>query len=425
MATVLEKDKSLLVEGPASVVLQEGRVTALGARLPLGRIVVIRKGKALPLEAEEEARLKVNVNSGHVPLLLDSSTIPESWMRAISQIESERIPTVMVLGASDCGKNTFCIALVNRLAKGNAKIAIIDGDVGQSDIGPPAAVSFSLVKKPIFDLFDLKPHSVIFVGNTSPSGVSARILKGVASLNDEVKGEQVSHLIVNTDGWVSDEGALDFKLHMVDIISPDVVVGIQRDRELEPILSALEGKGNRVLRVEAPQVVCPRNREIRRELREQCYRKFLVEASVRTLPLGWLRLENTFLNQVEVDTAMRNSVSKLLDSPVVWCVATQLGLRVIVPKNSKVEKTSIIEAEAILKMPIRIIFEGEEKGLIVALLDRDGRFGGLGAVHSINFQNGIIKVYTPYYKVPGVIQFGRIRLNESGRETEYTEDFEP
>ena len=97
MATVLEKDKSLLVEGPASVVLQEGRVTALGARLLLGRIVVIRKGKALPLEAEEEARLKVNVNSGHVPLLLDSSTIPESWMRAISQIESERIPTVMVL----------------------------------------------------------------------------------------------------------------------------------------------------------------------------------------------------------------------------------------------------------------------------------------------------------------------------------------
>jgi polynucleotide 5'-hydroxyl-kinase GRC3/NOL9 len=425
VSTVLEKDKALLVEGPASVVLQEGRVTALGARLPLGKAVVIRKGKALPLEAEEEAHLKVNAISGHVPLLLDGSTIPKSWREAISQIDAEKVPTVMVLGASDCGKNTFCIALVNKLAKGNVKIAIIDGDVGQSDIGPPAAVSFSVVRKPVFDLFDLKPRSAVFVGNTSPSGVSDRVLAALASLNDEVKGELVSHLIVNTDGLVTDEGAVDFKLHMAEIISPQVVVGIQRDGELEPILSALEGKGNRVLRVEAPAVVCHRNREMRRELREQCFRKFLVEASVRTLPLGWLRLEYTFLNQVEADTGMRNTVSKLLDSPVVWCATTEQGLRVVVPRDSKVDKASILETERVLKVPVRVVFEGEEKGLIVALLDKEGKFGGLGAVHSINFQNGTIKVYTPYLRMPSVIQFGRIRLSESGRESEYTEDFEP
>ncbi len=406
------------------MILQEGKVTALGARLPLGKTVVIRKGKALPLEAEEEARLKLNINSGHVPLLLDGSTIPDSWTAAINLIESEKTQIIMVLGASDCGKNTFCIALVNKLAKGKVKIAVIDGDVGQSDIGPPAAICFSLVHRPIFDFFDFMPQSVVFVGNTSPNGVSARILKGMANLNEEVRREQVSHLIVNTDGWVSDEGAVDFKLHMAEIISPTVVVGIQRDRELEPILSELERKGNRIFRVEAPQVVCPRNREMRRELREQCYHKFLVEASVRTLPLGWLRLENTFLNQVEADAALRNSVSKLLDSPVVWCTATQLGIRVIIPRNSKVEKKAIVQAEDTLKKPIKVIFEGEEKGLIVALLDKEGRFGGLGAIHSINFQEGVIRIYTPYYKVPGVIQFGRIRLNELGRETAYIEDFE-
>ena len=425
MSTVLEKDKALLIEGPASVVLQEGRVTALGARLPLGKAVVIRKGKALPLVAEEEAHLRVNASSGHVPLVLDGSTIPESWWKAINQIEAENVPSVMVFGASDCGKNTFCIALANKLAKGNVKIAIIDGDVGQSDIGPPAAVSFSIVRKPIFDLFDLKPRSAVFVGRTSPSGVSSRVLAALASLNDEVKGEAVSHLIVNTDGWVSDESAVDFKVRMVDIISPQVVVGIQRDAELEPILSTLEGKGNKILRVEAPGVVCHRNREIRRELREQCFRKFLVEASVRTIPLGWLRLEQTFLNQVEADAALRNSVSKLLDSPVVRCVATEQGVRVVVPRDSKVDKASILKTEMALKMPVRVVFEGEEKGLIVALLDKDGKFGALGAVHSINFQNGIIKVYTPYHRIPSIIQFSTIRLNESGRESENTEDFEP
>jgi len=424
MSVVLEKGKALLVEGPASVVISEGRVNALGAGLPLGKAVIIRKGKALPLEAQEEARIRVNASDGNVPLVLEGSTIPDSWWKVIERIEANKVPKVMVLGASDCGKNTFCIALANRLVKLNAEVAIIDGDVGQSDVGPPAAVSLSVVRKPVFDLFDLCPSSVVFVGNTSPTDISGRVLAALALLNDEVKNEHVSHLVVNTDGWVSDVGAVDFKLKMVEIVSPEVVVGIQRSGELEPILSDLERRGRRILRVEAPPVVLHRNREIRRELREQCYRKFLSDASVRTLPLSWLSLEHTFLSHMEADVALCSTVSRLLNCSVVRCMTTQEGLRVIVPRSSKVDKALILEAERATKMPIRVIFEGEEKGLVVALLDKERRFGGLGAVHSIDFRRGLIRVLTPYSGVPSIIQFSRIRLDEFGRESGYTEDFE-
>ncbi|MEM2093895.1 MAG: Clp1/GlmU family protein [Candidatus Bathyarchaeia archaeon] len=424
MSIVLEKDRVLLVEGPASVVIHEGRVNALGAPLPTGKAVIIRKGKVLPLEAEENARLKVTSSNDHSAILVEGSTIPESWRRAISQIEEYKLSTTMVLGASDCGKNTFCIALANRLLKQNLRVAIVDGDVGQSDIGPPGAVSFSVIKQPVYDLFELDPNSVVFVGNTSPSAITGRVLSALAALNNEVRNEQIPRLIVNTDGWVSDAEAVDFKLRVAKIFSPDAVVGIQNHEELEPILSRLESDGNNIIRVETPPVVYHRSREIRRELREQCFRKFLSNASIKTLPVGWLRLEHTFLGETDADAAISNIVSQLLKTSVVRCISTSEGLRVVLPRNTKVDKASILDTEKALKMSLRIVFEGDEKGLVVALLDKDRRFGGLGTVHSIDFRRGVIKLLTPYQRVPSIIQFGRIRLDESGKERGYTDDFE-
>ena len=89
MSTILEKGKTLLVEGPASVVVKGGKITALGTLLPVGKVIVVRKGKALPFEVEEDGQLNVTTGGDRGPLLLDGSTIPESCLLYTSDAADE------------------------------------------------------------------------------------------------------------------------------------------------------------------------------------------------------------------------------------------------------------------------------------------------------------------------------------------------
>lgn len=49
MKHVVEKGKTLLVDGPASVSLLSGKISVLGAPLQISEKLVVREGKRLPL----------------------------------------------------------------------------------------------------------------------------------------------------------------------------------------------------------------------------------------------------------------------------------------------------------------------------------------------------------------------------------------
>jgi polynucleotide 5'-hydroxyl-kinase GRC3/NOL9 len=59
------------------------------------------------------------------------------WQQAIDAIlETTRRPlVVMVVGAVDTGKTTFCTCLARALFERGMKVAVVDADLGQSDIG--------------------------------------------------------------------------------------------------------------------------------------------------------------------------------------------------------------------------------------------------------------------------------------------------
>ena len=65
-------------------------------------------------------------------------------------------------------KAVFALILLNKLIDGKCKVAILDGDLGQSDIGPSATVGYGLTSKRIPELYDLKLKNAFFVGVTSP-----------------------------------------------------------------------------------------------------------------------------------------------------------------------------------------------------------------------------------------------------------------
>lgn len=167
---------------------------------------------------------------------MDRIEIPDRW-RALDA-EAWRGP-VLVLGATDTGKSTFARYLYHRLVDHHARIAYLDGDVGQSHLGPPATLTLALSEEaPTFPPGG--PQRVWFVGSNSPTGHMLPLAAGLARLVRFAGTEGAGVTVIDTTGLVNPgQGGAALKWAVVDLLRPCTVVGLQRREELEPILAPL------------------------------------------------------------------------------------------------------------------------------------------------------------------------------------------
>ena len=91
--------------------------------------------------------------------------------------------TVVVVGATDVGKTTFCLAMANACLVRGHKCAVVDADLGQSEIGPPATVGWGLLESPASALSDIECRDLFFVGSTSPAGRLLQTVVAVQRMN--------------------------------------------------------------------------------------------------------------------------------------------------------------------------------------------------------------------------------------------------
>ena len=141
------------------------------------------------------------------------STIPASWNKPVEAILGlqKRPVVVLILGAADCGKSSLCTYLLNNLIDGKNKVAVLDGDLGQSDIGPSATIGYAVTSKRVAELYDLKLKNAFFVGVTSPITAIAKTIEGLTAMKAEILQQQADFVLVNTDGWVSGDVAVKYK----------------------------------------------------------------------------------------------------------------------------------------------------------------------------------------------------------------------
>jgi polynucleotide 5'-hydroxyl-kinase GRC3/NOL9 len=200
----VEPGKTLLVDGPASVAVVSGKVEVLGFPVKCARRVVVREGKRLPFFTLETASFDISLGENALVEEVGGNTIPPSWAESADALRSfQKKPVVaMVMGKVDSGKTTYCTYLINRLLDAKQRVAILDGDLGQSDIGPPCTVAYAFATKPLTELYELKADNALFVGVTSPSEAMNKTIEGVASMKAEILEMAADFVIVNTDGWV-------------------------------------------------------------------------------------------------------------------------------------------------------------------------------------------------------------------------------
>ena len=416
MKYTVKKGKTLLVDGPASVSLLSGKAKVLGATLKAGEKVVIREGKRMPFEVNKRVVLDLMLGESATFEETEGSTIPASWENASMEIISYGKPvTVMVMGGVDSGKTSFCTYLANKALKRRRKIAIIDGDLGQSDIGPPSTIGFSLVTTPIKDLFEMEAENAYFVGLTSPSRAVNRVVEGLNTLKGRVLETGINFLIVNTDGWIEGEDAARYKVRLTERVAPDIVVGIQQGDELTPILTAL--KGTKTLIIDSPPVIHKRNREKRKVLRELSYKKYLKEARVQSFPLNWVRVEGApFGTGVPLTLEQMEKVRKSLGISLVYGEETPTNVFVVLKENQWVDEKLVQRIEEGFGKKVKVIREGEEQGLLLALLDAPGNFLGIGVLCGLDYKRRVMKVYTPVSENVSTIHVGQMKLDKRGGE---------
>jgi polynucleotide 5'-hydroxyl-kinase GRC3/NOL9 len=208
----------------------------------------------------------------------------------------DRGGTVMVLGAPDTGKSTLSRYLVYKTFAAGLPGALVDLDLGQSHLGPPATLGMALFPPRLPGDNTLFPESLYFIGQTSPVGSILEVSVGCRVLVDQATGHGVTRVVVNTSGLVHGPAALRLKRTQMELLHPHLVLALQRDQELEPLLLALGGDGDGgelpsgwvLLRLPVSSRASRKTPEDRRRYREERFRRYFQAA--RRLALPWRSL---------------------------------------------------------------------------------------------------------------------------------------
>jgi polynucleotide 5'-kinase involved in rRNA processing len=175
----------------------------------------------------------------HFPFLARLEILPE-WEGA-ARLFLERGGIAVVLGAPDTGKSALSRYLLYKTFAAGLPGALVDLDLGQSHLGPPATLGLGLFPPRLPGDNSLFPESLYFIGQTSPVGSILEVAVGCRVLVEEAARRGVTRAVVNTSGLVHGPGALRLKRAQVELLQPRFIFALQRDRELDPLLQGLGG----------------------------------------------------------------------------------------------------------------------------------------------------------------------------------------
>lgn len=415
----IEKNRTLLVDGPASVTITSGKAQVFSTTILSPRRIVIREGKRLPFAVEENAVFEISAGEKARIEEIAGNTCPPSWTRAYEELlKIENNPvTAVIVGAAGSGKTSFCTFLANGLVNERHKVAIIDGDLGQSDIGPPSTVAYNVVTKPLTDLFSLKAKNAVFVGATSPGTAIEKVVSGLTTLKEEVLVHNPDYIIIDTDGWTNGECAVDYKLKLVEKLCPNVVFCIQQKDELMPLLNVL--REFKSVQVEYPSAIKERDKENRRSLRELGYQKYLRNTKVQSLPLNWLKIEDDALfglGKGREDVRRARRIYELLGMKPLHYAEINDRIIIVVGKKKWIASENLKKLEEFTRKEIEIIRTGEEEGLVTALYGSGGKFLGIGVLLGIDYVRKALKIMTPVTEEISSVAIGKVRLDKNMKE---------
>ncbi len=200
--------------------------------------------------------------------------------QAVVERVAQSSGVIMVVGGLDTGKTTLGRAIAAAGLHGGRSVAYLDADLAQKAVGPPTAVGLRMVMDPA----DLEPEAlsradaIAFVGSISPQGQLLPLVVGAARLLERAFENGADLVVIDTSGLVSGVYGQILKYHKVELLRPDVVIGLQRGAELDPLLGIV----NRFFATDVVSLpvhpdVHPTSVEERAAFRERAMRAYFAE----------------------------------------------------------------------------------------------------------------------------------------------------
>jgi polynucleotide 5'-hydroxyl-kinase GRC3/NOL9 len=274
--------------------------------------------------------------------------------RAVSGARS-----VVLFGGIDSGKTTTATAMVRAALQANKTPAYLDADPGQKSIGPPTTIGLKMIRSEE----DLLPDrlsisdALAFVGATTPQGNLLPLVTGASRLQQQAFEQGADFVVVDTSGLVSGVYGQLLNYHTVEMLGPELVVGLQRGEELEPLLGIVRRFFDTpVVSLPVHPDVQPLSVEQRASNREAAMARYFVE------PLQRWRVK-----------------------PTVFMPALPAFF-------------DLVELER----------------LVVGLADGHGGYLGIGYLEH-NGEEGILRLISPVADAPKALRLGSVRIDEQYR----------
>ena len=343
------------------------------------------------------------------------------WEATLAEIaQPGYISTVLLLGGMDMGKTTFTRLLVNRWTAGGQRVAIVDADLGQSEIGPPACVGLAFADKPVLALSDLPAQALAFVGSTSPPGHLLEHAAAVRRLADLAAGHP---LIVDTSGFLFGSGARKLNQTEFDMLSPAHVVALQKQGELEGILAPMRRRdGVRIHTLPIPAVIGKKPSAFRAQRRAMRFAAYFQNASVYTYSFDDIAFVGAWLGSgIPVAPHLLKYLNQTLEGRTrVYYGETsdrQLNLMVSHPVPPELPQLGLAQ-QTFRAQSIGLTVAPRLRHLLVGLEGANGKLLGLGLLEAIDFRRRALGVLTPV-RAPGaarIVRMGSLRVQPDGTE---------
>jgi len=221
---------------------------------------------------------------------------PKEWFELLEVLEKEK-GLAILLGATDTGKSTLAKFLISHLCQRGLKVGLVDADIGQSFLGPPATIGLSVFKShPDWEVI-LSPPEIFFVGSTTPEGHFPIHLKGVKRMLDKASSYGLDVILVDTTGFVSGEAGRELKSRKIDLVGPRFILALQKDDEIESILEQYkENPLYKTYRLPLSEQARPKSMEERRNNRTNKFRDYFKYSAVQELSIEEVQIEGEVLD---------------------------------------------------------------------------------------------------------------------------------
>ncbi|MFX1477140.1 MAG: Clp1/GlmU family protein [Promethearchaeota archaeon] len=344
----IDKGKTLLIKGPARILILKGKVDVFGKLfLPEKNTalsstanpielnsLVIPSAQCYPLYAVEKSEIEIYIKNEENLKLIEENSISAKWVETKNEIlkelkKKDKIPLkIMVLGISS-GKTTLIKYLANSFTKEGLKGGYLDSDLGQQIIYIPTTINIGTIDDYIVSSEDINKEETKFIGATFPKG-NYKFIVSISCKNlieDYLaKHNDSQYILVDTDGWIKTEAGIIYKNFFIKEVNPDILIifhdeSIEELKEIEKNASNLRKDRKVFLLKEENEYFYEKDKDERRFLRQSQFSKKFEEFRKISMPLNDMKfIKSDYDKEIDEVVEIVLNINELVNLPYHYVV---------------------------------------------------------------------------------------------------------